>query len=437
MTTGEVEAPATAGPPRRPGARLAGLAARSIPLLLVLLLVALMTSITAIDTLTALLIVATLLTLVDREARARYRLPLVLPMLAFAVITLVSAAASTDRARAFYESEHLIPSALFFIAVNGFESGVAIRRALRWFFAAVSLVAVYAILQTLACATSVELPAWVGRALRVKLAACRELHMFRAKGFFSIYMTLGGSLLIALSLLLAILALGRRTARRLIPTALAVTVLGLTYVRNAWLGLAVAIVLLTALTRRVWLIAPVILAVLITLAVPSVLRTRVLSMLDPGDETARERLYFWDAGRRMVADAPLLGLGPGGVHRYYPQYKAPEARKPRTGHLHNNLIQIAAERGLLGLAAWLWIWIAFFVGAGRVYGALPPVRGEDRALVAGSIAAVAGFLVAGLFEYNFGDSEVIDLLWVVMAVPFVCSRPARLEAGHASSPNEA
>jgi len=39
--------------------------------------------------------------------------------------------------------------------------------------------------------------------------------------------------------------------------------------------------------------------------------------------------------------------------------------------------------------------------------------------VAGSVAAVAGFLVAGLFEYNFGDSEVIGLVWVVMAFPFV------------------
>jgi hypothetical protein len=42
--------------------------------------------------------------------------------------------------------------------------------------------------------------------------------------------------------------------------------------------------------------------------------------------------------------------------------------------------------------------------------------------VAGSIAAVAGFLVAGLFEYNFGDAEVIDLLWVVMAFPFVVGK---------------
>ena len=48
--------------------------------------------------------------------------------------------------------------------------------------------------------------------------------------------------------------------------------------------------------------------------------------------------------------------------------------------------------------------------------------------MAGSIAAVAAFLVAGCFEYNFGDSEVIDLLWIVMAFPFACagegSRPA-------------
>ena len=104
------------------------------------------------------------------------------------------------------------------------------------------------------------------------------------------------------------------------------------------------------------------------------------------------------------------------------------ARKPRTGHLHNNLVQIGAEHGLLGLGAWLWIWIAFFAGAGRIYAALPPARADDRALVAGSIAAVAAFLVAGLFEYNFGDSEVIDLLWVVMGFPFACagegSRPA-------------
>jgi O-antigen ligase len=401
-------------------------AGRLIPVLLVLLLVAVMTSITAIDVITALLILATLVTLVDAAVRARYRLPLGLPILALAVVTLLSAALSDHPGVAFFESKHLLSLPLFFIAVNGFESPAAIRRALPWYFGAVALASVYAILQTLACSTTVALPWWAGAALKVKLETCRAIYPFRAKGFFSIYMTLGGSLLIALATLLALLALARtRRAPWLIATGLlAFVALGLTYVRNAWAGLGVAIVVLTALTRRVWLIVPVALAVLVAVAVPSALKTRLLSMTDPADETARERVYFWDAGRRMVQDAPLLGLGPGGVRRHYPEYKHPDAKRPRTGHLHNNLVQIAAERGLLGLAAWCWIWIAFFVRARGIYRALPPARGDDRALVAGSLAAVAGFLVAGLFEYNFGDSEVINLLLVVMAFPFVCAREA-------------
>jgi O-antigen ligase len=146
----------------------------------------------------------------------------------------------------------------------------------------------------------------------------------------------------------------------------------------------------------------------------------------------RDRLYIWDAGWRMLRDAPLLGLGPGGVKLQYPAYRHPDARVKRTGHLHNNAVQVAAERGVLGLAAWLSIWIAFFVRAGRIYASLPRARTVSRALVAGSLAAVAGFLVAGVFEYNFGDSEVIALVWVVMAFPFVCAREASDEAGRPS-----
>jgi O-antigen ligase len=410
--------------------RLPQAAARSIPVLLGVLLVAVTVSITAIDVLIALLVAATLVALTDPALRARYRLPLGRPLLAFVALTLVSAALATDRAVAFFESKHLIALALFPIAVNGFESGDAVRRALRWFFAAVGVVSLYAILQTLACDTALALPGWVGAALRVRLEACRAVYPFRAKGFFSIYMTFGGSLMIALSLELALLTLGQwpRRLRLVVPGALAVLAFALTYVRGAWLGLAAAIGLLVVWSRRLWLVVPVLLSVLLALAVPSTFRTRMLSLGNPGDETMRDRLDFWDAGRRMIADAPLLGLGPGGVRRAYPVYKPPGARKLHTGHLHNNLIQIGAEHGLLGLAAWLWIWTAFFAGAGRISAALPAARADDRALVAGSVAAVTAFLVAGLFEYNFGDSEVIDLLWLVMAFPFVCAGGARRPA---------
>jgi O-antigen ligase len=171
--------------------------------------------------------------------------------------------------------------------------------------------------------------------------------------------------------------------------------------------------------RRYVLLLILLAAAAAAAAVPSPLQRRALSLVDPTDTTWRERLYFWDAGGRMIRDAPLLGLGPGGVKLAYPAYRNPAGYRPGTGHLHNNVVQIAAERGALGLAAWLAIWIAFFVRAARIYARLPAARADDRALVAGSLAAVVGFHVTGMFEYTFGDSEVIGLLWVVMAFPFV------------------
>ena len=394
---------------------------RALQYLLIALLVALMTSITVVGVVTGLIIVVSALRLIDPASRQRDRAPLRWPLVAFAALTLASALASDHPRAALFESKQLLSIPLFVAAVNGFRDGDDVRRALRWLFVVVLLVSIHAIVQVWACASQLALPEWTAWALRVKLDACRASPMFRAKAFFSIYMTLGGALVICLALMLARLVAAAPSARLLeiVAGVPALAALALTYVRNAWLGLGAAVLVLSGLTRRyAWLVG-ILVAAAVALAVPSPVRHRALSIVDPADPTARERLYFWQAGWRMVQDAPLLGLGPGGVKRHYPEYRDPAARRPATGHLHNNVVQIAAERGALGLCAWLSIWIAFFVKAARIYARLPAARAGDRALCAGSLAAVAGFLIAGLFEYNFGDSEVIDLTWVVMAFPFV------------------
>ena len=38
------------------------------------------------------------------------------------------------------------------------------------------------------------------------------------------------------------------------------------------------------------------------------------------------------------------------------------------------------------------------------------------------LAAVTGFLVGGLSEYSFGDSEVVMLAWTIMALPSVVAK---------------
>ena len=44
-------------------------------------------------------------------------------------------------------------------------------------------------------------------------------------------------------------------------------------------------------------------------------------------------------------------------------------------------------------------------------------RPETRTLAAAGLAAVAAMLVAGQFEYNFGDSEFLSLFLVLITLP--------------------
>jgi uncharacterized protein (DUF2237 family) len=77
--------------------------------------------------------------------------------------------------------------------------------------------------------------------------------------------------------------------------------------------------------------------------------------------------------------------------------------------------------------------VAFYARAGALLRRLPAGREAERDLVVGCLAAVTGFLVAGLAEYNFGDSEVVMVLWALMALPFTLEARS---AGKDPSPSE-
>src|SRR5580704_801112 len=73
------------------------------------------------------------------------------------------------------------------------------------------------------------------------------------------------------------------------------------------------------------------------------------------------RPMIWKATLDMIAARPLLGHGLGAYIAVYPAYRWPEYfLRPKatnvTDHAHNELLEIAAEQGLIGLAATLWLW---------------------------------------------------------------------------------
>jgi O-antigen ligase len=210
-----------------------------------------------------------------------------------------------------------------------------------------------------------------------------------------------------------------------------VAALVMTHTRGAWMGFAAGGALLMGCRQKRLLLALPVVAVVIFLASPEPVRARIRSIVDPQDVTARERLYMWGSGVQIIRDHPWTGVGINGVRGVYQAYKHPDAVREQRGHLHNNVLQIAAERGLIGVTCWLWIWVAFYHQAWKIFRGLAPHNHRGLALVVGSLAGVTGFHVAGLFEFTFGDAEVIILVYVLMALPYVVGGVERKARVHA------
>src|SRR5262249_42387816 len=133
----------------------------------------------------------------------------------------------------------------------------------------------------------------------------------------------------------------------------------------------------------------------------------------------QDRLAMVEIGAKIIRDHPLVGVGPNMIPRVYEQYRPYYAVNPVNPHLHNVPLQIAAERGLPALAIWLWFVASVTVAAFRLF------RGQrDRILSAAALASIAAMLSAGMFEYNFGDSEFLMLFLVLVTLPFAALREA-------------
>ena len=390
--------------------------------MLVLLVAGLAASITLSQT----MLVVLALWLLGERYRGRLELawPLGLPIAAFAGWTVLSALLSGAPAASLRDSHSLIGLATVWIVLHAVDDA---RRA-RWFatalFIALAVVAALSIVQVATCggerltAKALGLPP----VLRSFFGKCHRAH-----GFYSIYMTLGGVLAMVLVLTLPRLTYFRHRAAA--ATAWLVGALGfaLTLVRGAWVGFGIGVAVLACTVRRQTVtFVGVLLVAAAVLAVPGVLQ-RVLSFVDVTDPTARERVAMMSAGVTLVREHPIVGIGPGQVKRLYPQYAPSYAVRRHTSHLHNTPLQIAVERGLVGLALWLWMFGAFFARLLRIWEHVPAEAVQDRALVAGCAAAIVAFFIGGLFEYNFGDTEVLLVAMSLMALPLV------IERGHARS----
>jgi O-antigen ligase len=376
---------------------------------LVALAIGLAASITLAELALAALLLVTVL-----ERRRPFAWPLVAPIAAFVAWTLVAALSSARPLDSLFAAKSVVWLAAFYVVLHAIDDAAAARRFALLLFGAVAVVGALSIVQVAACPPAS--PAWpvLGRFFR-KCA--------RAHGFFSIYMTLAGVLLLVLVTMLPTVAhAAHRRALAAVAWGSGAVALGLTFVRGAWIGLAAGVFACAMVFRQRSVVALASLAVVVVAiaGAPAVYERLTVEGKPWLDNTAQDRLAMLSGGLRMLRDHPVAGVGPGQVKHVYPAYAPPEALRRSTSHLHNTPLQIAVERGVVGLALWLVLYAVFFVETVKIYRGLR--NPDDRALAGGVILATGAFLVAGLFEYNFGDTEVLLAATALMSLPFVIAR---------------
>jgi putative inorganic carbon (HCO3(-)) transporter len=245
----------------------------------------------------------------------------------------------------------------------------------------------------------------------------------RTAGPFSNAMTFGGILLALCSLFLAV-AVGSGVSawlRRAAAAGAAVCFVALffSFTRSSWVGAVVSIVVILAFLRTRWLVPFAAALVLFVVLLPAPYRARVESIWNPRHMTNVHRLQLMKGGIAIIKDHPVIGVGTKDLAEEYRRYKPPDAVQV-FGHMHNIFLQIAVQMGLVGLAAFCWLLVSFFrVAARNLTLDLPP---PERAWVVGSIGALAGFVVNGLFDWNFGDAEVVTLIYVILGANIAVTR---------------
>jgi putative inorganic carbon (HCO3(-)) transporter len=126
-----------------------------------------------------------------------------------------------------------------------------------------------------------------------------------------------------------------------------------------------------------------------------------------------ERMAHWQSALSMWTDHPWLGVGIGNYEPAYGGYALPQWTEA-LGHAHNYYLNIAAESGLLGLAAYLLLWGTALVGA---WHAAQRSHGICWGLALGAVGVIVHLAVHHLFDNLFVHGIYLQLGLLLATLP--------------------
>lgn len=225
----------------------------------------------------------------------------------------------------------------------------------------------------------------------------------------------------------------------LVLAALFCGALAATLTRASWTGLAVAglVMLWLRINWRGRLIALISIALALVGMNALLVEWRGVGFYDSFDISFQYRRMMWEDGFRLMREYPWLGIGMDTVLAHWQELGLRAYEKfGLHSHFHSTPVQLVVERGLLGFGAWLVLLGAYLK---LLWGLVKRTKSDQdwwiHGIALGTLGATAGFLASGLFHYNFGDSEVVMLFWLLAGMAIALQRgiPAARRDNHEGS----
>jgi O-antigen ligase len=343
-----------------------------------------------------------------KNIKAVFTSPVTLAMVVFAVIHLSSAIFGIDPGNSLRDYRKIYLLLMFFLVMNNLRSDRDIKTFAAMFCAGSGFIGLYA-------AISVIIQRYIN-----------HRPDFRGVSFSGNHMMAGGMLMMGVIAAFGAIAymMKNKDSNKplfvLFAVSFVLSAAGLvfTFTRSSWIAALAGVMLIGFnFDKKSVLIMILVLAAGAFFARNTDIVKRASNTMKMGDKTSEmERVHMWNAGLRIIRDNPLKGIGTGNLPEIYPQYKDAQAQEPNAGHLHNNLIQVAVIDGLPGLAAYLWIFTAFWISLYKA------VKKEDNIFYKYCLITVfavnIGFFINGFFEYNLFSSQVALIFWALMGAGY-------------------
>lgn len=190
--------------------------------------------------------------------------------------------------------------------------------------------------------------------------------------------------------------------------------LTLTYCRGAILSLALVLAFYGVMKNKK-LFFMMIAAGLAVAIFDTSITERIMSAFNAEDSSSQMRMAMWESTVAMIIEHPIFGIGWGSYFMVYPYYdffiNNPEIL---IVHAHNMYLNIAAEIGLFGFAAFCFV---LFGAMHRAF-AKPQIRESKflNGLMLGFGLALACIAVNGFTDYVLFNIELSMLFWIINAL---------------------